>query len=472
MRRALPVLAALAGLAGWLDFSRIHQSQHADSLVPVLAGLTAWTPFFWGQDRLGMLIPLLALPVRSPGPHLMVEGFLALGLSALGLVLLVRVLLPRRVSWAAPSALLFVLVLVLAPPNERFDILWLHQPYTQSFGLGLGAVALLERRGKLRMAAAALLLLAAAWVNVAVGSVVGPLAVWRALLTDTGRAELGRLGLALGSVVLVAAATVCSVLASSSVDLPATPHELLPAGAWPEAAAGLLRVAWRTPGMRAWLEVSLLLALLGLLALAFRRIRAEAGPVLAAAAGLTAVSVVPFGVAATSLWVQKNGYAVRYLIPSLLLVEAALCLLATLPLLAVAREDRGMVRAASLGAVAVAILVTVGPPSTRAVTDAFEARWGAAARDVAASGATHVTGDYWKVWPTVFTTDWLLGSSRRSRWPYGLTDRSIATLERARAVERPRVAVLDGNGAWLGLLGPHRWAVVERRPTCLVLSGN
>lgn len=116
-----------------------------------------------------------------------------------------------------------------------------------------------------------------------------------------------------------------------------------------------------------------------------------------------------------------------------------------------------------------AVLLAVGPPSRQAVVNAFESRWGSTARDVIATRATHVTGDYWKVWPTVFYADWLLGPSGRHDWPYGLTDRSIATLDEARAVPHPRVAALDGRGYWLALLGT-RWAVAERRPSFFLVT--
>jgi hypothetical protein len=469
VRRALAVLAAVAALAGWLDFSRLHQSQHADSLVPVLLGLTGWTPFYWGQDRFGMLVPLLALPVRAPGAHLLLQGFLNLGLSLSGLLLVLRSLLPRHVPWAAPAALLLVLLLLLPPENQRFNILWV-QPYMPSFALGLAAVGLLFRRGVLRVGAATLLLCAAAWINVAFGLVVGPLLVWRVLLVETGRPGAARLRLVLEGLLLIGLATYLSSRLSAGVDVYHTPSELLPGTEWRHAASELLRRAWREPALRAWVQTALALAALGSLGLASARVRERAAPVLVAAAGLAVTAAVPFLAASTSKWVALNGYSFRYLDPSLVLLQGALCLLATLPLLAVPRGDQAPVTWGSVGAVALAVLIAVGPPSSRAVTDAFQSRWGATARDLVAAQATHVTGDYWRVWPTVFTSAWLLGDAGRARWPYGVTDRSVATLERARAVRQPRVAVLDGNTSWLGLIGPHRWAIAERRPTFLLVT--
>jgi hypothetical protein len=467
-RRPLVVLAAVASLAGWLDFSRLQESHHADSLVPVLAGLTAWTPFFWGQDRYGMLIPLLALPVRSPGAHLLLQGFLVIGLSVWGLVLLVRTLLPRSLEWAPAAALLLCLLLLLAPADQRFNILWV-QPYTLSFALALSGVALLHRPGAFRLGAASLLFLAAAWVNVSVGVVVGPLVLWRALFTDVGRLGLARLRFVLTSLGLLALATWCSARLSRAVALPHTPTELLPAAVWRSAASALFHSASDDADVRRWVGVALVLAALGLLSLSLPHIRHSARPVLWAAAGLALTSALPFAAASTSQWVAQNGYPLRYLVPSLLLLEAACCLLATLPLLALPNDVHALQPAASVGAVALATLLAVGPPSGAAVVRPFETRWGAAARDVIGAGATHVTGDYWKVWPTVFYASWLLGDARRRDWPYGITDRSIATLDKSRTLTHARVAALDGHTAWLAFLGPRPWRVVEHRATCLVL---
>jgi hypothetical protein len=469
MRRPLAVLATVAAIAAWLDFSRLQEGHHGDSLVPVLTGLTSWTPFFWGQDRFGMLIPLLALPVRDPEAHLFLQGFLVIGLSVWGLTLLVRTLLPQEFPWVPPVSLLLVLLLLLAPAEQRFNILWV-QPYTLSFGLGLSAVELLRRTGVWRLIGAGLLFSGAAWVNISMGAVVAPLLVWRVCFVDAGRSGLARWRAFLSGAALMVMATFFSARLSQAMPVPHTVLEALPAAAWRGAASELLRNAWANGEIRVWVGVAVCLAALGLLSLASVRVREEAGPALMAAAGLAVTAVVPFAAVATSKWVASNGYSLRYLTPPILLLEAACCLLATLPLLALPLDRRGAVRWGSAGVVSLAILLAVGPPSHQAVVQTFESRWGAEARDVISARATHVTGDYWKVWPTVFYATWLLGRPRRLEWPYGISDRSIATLKQSRAVPHPRVAALDGRTTWLGLLGPHRWSVEERRATCLILT--
>ncbi len=300
-----------------------------------------------------------------------------------------------------PAALLLVLLLLLAPADQRFNILWV-QPYTLSFSLGLSAIELLRRVGTLRLLAAMLLLFAAAWVNVSVGLVLAPLVVWRACFIDTRRLGLARWRPPVASGALLALATWSSTRLSQAVPVPHTAFETLPSRAWLKASAELLRGAWINADIRTWVGVALGLAAFGILSLSSAQVRKEAQPVLLAAAGLMLTAGVPFAAVSTSKWVAGNGYSLRYLTPPLLLIEAACCLVATLPLLALPVDGRGSIRWASSAVVGLAVLLAVGPPSYQAVVRAFESRWGTPARDVIAARATHVTGDYWKVWPTVF----------------------------------------------------------------------
>ncbi|MCM2335078.1 MAG: hypothetical protein NDI82_14180, partial [Anaeromyxobacteraceae bacterium] len=62
----------------------------------MLVSLQRWTPFYWDQERYGMLVPLLALPVRDPLWNLLLQrGLLVLGGLA-AVVLLARHALPDR----------------------------------------------------------------------------------------------------------------------------------------------------------------------------------------------------------------------------------------------------------------------------------------------------------------------------------------------------------------------------------------
>ena len=63
-----------AALAAWMGLGTLHDFQHADSLLTVLISTQRWTPFFWGQDRFGMLVPLLAMPIHHPLANLLAQG--------------------------------------------------------------------------------------------------------------------------------------------------------------------------------------------------------------------------------------------------------------------------------------------------------------------------------------------------------------------------------------------------------------
>src|SRR5262249_22276397 len=135
-------LLLCAGAALWVDLGTLHRLQHGDSLLPVLVSLQRWTPFFWEQDRYGMLIPLLARPVTHPLGNLLFQGFLngTCGMSAF--FLLARFLV-RRPAYPLVGALGATTFLLLAPAPYRFDYL-MDANYGVWLSLGLGGLIVAE----------------------------------------------------------------------------------------------------------------------------------------------------------------------------------------------------------------------------------------------------------------------------------------------------------------------------------------
>ncbi len=80
--RFVSVLSPLVGClaaAICIDLTAAFQRwQDGDTLIPVLSSLYAWTPFYWSQDRLGMLVPLLATPFKHPLTNLLVQNGLTI----------------------------------------------------------------------------------------------------------------------------------------------------------------------------------------------------------------------------------------------------------------------------------------------------------------------------------------------------------------------------------------------------------
>ena len=116
-----PFLIICAVVGSLVSLGELHKHHCSDTLVPILVSLQKWTPFFWGQDRVGMLVPLLTLPLRHPLLNLIAQGaiYVATGLAAM--YLLARYML-RDGSYALAGTLSAVAFLGLAPASWVFEI--------------------------------------------------------------------------------------------------------------------------------------------------------------------------------------------------------------------------------------------------------------------------------------------------------------------------------------------------------------
>src|SRR5215510_2731597 len=139
----LMIVTVCAGVAICVDLGTLHRSHNGDSLIPILVSLYRRTPFYWGQDRLGMLLPLLAMPLRNPLTNLLVQMGLSTFAALVSMCLLARYTLPRGL-WPLAALLSAAGFLALAPAWIRFEILAVHQPYGLSLALVLGGLSLLE----------------------------------------------------------------------------------------------------------------------------------------------------------------------------------------------------------------------------------------------------------------------------------------------------------------------------------------
>ena len=136
------LFVALAAAAALVDLGGLHRLENGDSLVPVLVSLQRFTPFYWDQERYGMLVPLLALPVREPLWNLLLQRLL-LGLAGLSaVVLLARHVLGGR-DWPLAGALAVAGLLAAAPAPWLFEYLF-SQPYGLALALAAGGLAVAE----------------------------------------------------------------------------------------------------------------------------------------------------------------------------------------------------------------------------------------------------------------------------------------------------------------------------------------
>ena len=151
--------AAVGVLTAWLfaaNFSvATNPHLNADQVIHALmAERFDWSrdAYYWGQDRLGSLIPFLGSVLTTLGldgltAMVWVQAAVLLGCGALW-AWLVRDVLLAVLGWSA----------LTLPPYPFYELVNIGHPYLSQFGVGLGLLALLERQPRMigrRLAAVA-----------------------------------------------------------------------------------------------------------------------------------------------------------------------------------------------------------------------------------------------------------------------------------------------------------------------------
>jgi hypothetical protein len=389
-----------------MGLGTLHDSQHADSLLTVLISTQRWTPFFWGQDRFGMIVPLLAMPIRHPLGNMLVQGWIMSVAALAAPFVMARFLVGRNGPWMAIGACTNTLFLLAATPAVQFD--WLvTQPYALSISLGFAALCVADgdyRRG--RSFAALVLLVLAYWVNIGVVVLLTTAAVLKGIRP----------------VRLLLLQAVAASLASLAAAYLASAHTvtgMAPPGKWPngwwqllEGTSGVfvnphsaIGVAIATAAALGWLWWT------------------EALPPGKTATALIAMAVGTWLALGTSLWVGMNLYSFRYMYPTMMIVGAA----ASTALTALLAKWTNALAIASLCVLAAVAMVTHGVPSLSRIDRGLDDRFGRQSGDILRAGATVIAGDYWRVWPAVFHANLTLARAHARSRVFGLAYRSQET---------------------------------------------
>jgi hypothetical protein len=479
MRRAWLLLGALVAAAALLDLGGFHRLENGDSIVPVLVSLQRWTPFYWDQERFGMLVPLLALPLRDPLWNLLLQRGLMILAGLAAVVLLCRHLLAER-DWPLTGAAAAATLLLLA--------------YGLSLSLALAGLAFAEpglggaRRSRRRLAVGLGLVLLAHWVNPATGVLLGLLALARALEDwftpeEDRRAVRERLLCDAGLLAIGLAAGQLSIMLYPLVT--GQPLRLavgfLPVAQWPSAWAAMVARAWSEASGWGWGLLAGAALGAALLLLPSSRSYRRDGLVRAATLLLAAATYAGFVGALT--WVAENRHHPRYLAPAALLVHLAVVSLLAEPVARAARAARPAFLAALL-ALPLAALAAGGGPSLARVRADLDAVAGRSTEDVLAAGCQLVAGDYWSVWPAVWHAA-LVARERGLRDPagdgprriWGVSHRATPTVAQWKGLPAASLRICRPHGdepereAERWLRAYHAWParVVERRATVDVL---
>ena len=395
-----------AGLAAWMGLGTLHDFGHADSLLPVLVSTQRWTPFFWGQDRFGMLVPLLAMPIRHPLANLLAQGWIATCAGLLAPFVVARFITGRDDDWIAIGACTDLLFLLIAPPVVQFD--WLvAQPYGLSICLGFAALILGAESARARDSVAAFLLLALAfWINIGIVFMIG-----------IGTIARGSRPVRL--LALEAAGTAFAFLLARYFASVHTVTAMIPPG---QCVNGWTRLFQNSRGAIASPAIAVVVATGMAVAVGWLWKTGGPPPWRRTAIAL-AMAVGTWLVAGTSLWIGMNSYVFRYMYPTLMIVGIGVSIVLAAPFAQRAR----VLSLGALIALATVAMVRYGTPSLGRVGRGIDARFGGQTAAVLRSGATVIAGDYWRVWPAVFHANLALARAHSHAKVFGLASRSEAT---------------------------------------------
>jgi hypothetical protein len=444
------------GLAVLVSLGSIHKYHNSDSLIPILESVYCWKPYFWVQNRFGMLIPLLTIPVKSPLANLLCQSILNLSAGLMSLFLLAHYLL-RNPAYPFPALLSIAVVLFLSPVWFPW-MFFLGLSYGVWFFLGCLGLVLLEcRPGTVpswpRRGLALLCFVLAHWVYLPTALLLGPLVMARRLFCDrlSVRCQGAEFtcsyprsagptrwrSLLLHDETLLALFCLMLGLAAGWIMMRLVPRpedalrlDGVPVRHWFYAWALTVRNTSTILLSSSWPTVLLLLDGISLLLLLVPALRARSASSWRAALALGAAALSYQSLMATRKWIYDGGCAgIRYCFPGIFALQAAMTIAAVTPVcLALSPHVRRWLYGGSIATILVATVCTFGPPSldgVRAQVDQIY-QFGVDPSEVLTAHCTHIAGDYWKVWTTMFQAnqrcyehDW------RPIW--GITARSSPT---------------------------------------------
>jgi len=427
-----PKLFLVLGTAAvWLSLGRMESLNHADTLVPVLASLYHWTWFYWGQNRLGMPVALVAGIFKNPLDNLIFQTALCT-FFALGGFALIGVLVAGWRCAALSGLTASALFILWAGGGYHLD----HLLAGQSYGLGLfsGILGLLVAEGAGvmgrgpwgRRLAAGLLFFMSLWANLAVAMLLIPLAALRSLpgnqavvLPDAACRRSPRWdwlpGMALAFALNLLIAKLYHHSGNFSFARP---------GLWLDSWVWFARNVWGSSPAKLKV-VFLSCAAAAVVTVALRR--SSSRPLIARGAVVVVAAVVYLAAAGVTNHARESGLPVRYAIPAVCALFGALVATAVGPWVGALGRRRILCEIGLAVALLAAATFRYGLPSRGGVREILDRKFGSRTADIIAGDCRFVLGDYWDVWESVFHANLVLFDSGSSRTVWGLANRASDT---------------------------------------------
>lgn len=445
--RTLVIGIAVMGLVSlWIDLGRFHHTVHADGLLPVMMSLQKWTPFLWGQDRLGAPIALLATPIRHPLYNLLFQAAVMIWLAILSLPFVAR-LVGLRDEYTAVGTLSAVLVLALLGRFRLYDLLWI-EPYAQSLFFGAVGLLALDVRTKtpwLMRVVGLMCLFMGHYLNLALVLPLLPLAMLRPFdSTEPDRPNQARWMAVLATLGAFFASLACTRFSTA-------PHESYgprPFSAWWSAYRGIAAALFDAVPDRTWI-VSAGLIVAGAIGILSPHVapRVRRRTIVAVGCLLLAAASHFLGLV-TSKHILADRTGARYAYMSLVLGLTAAAAWALVPWISrLTSRQRRLVEFTLFATLFAIGPVRYGAPSLSGVTRGLRAHSGAIADDVVAGDVRFLVGGYWKVYPALFLANLDRYEQGRREPVWGLTEKAVATRLKWRPelISHARYAMILGD---------------------------
>lgn len=463
-RLAIVLAACASVIAGvWTTFGELHQHHNGDSLVPILVSLQRWTFYYWEQDRFGMLTPLLAIAFKNPFHNLLAQNFLT-ATAGIAAIFLTSRYIVRDDSWLIVGSVAVTSFLLCASSNHRFQYLSTCQPYNVSLFLGVLALLFVPSESKnhwlTRLTLAGLFIFLASWVNAAICLLLLPFVVFRDILAERSllflvadislqkkcwKEELARSHAAKACGLLVFAILISRLtqqLASYRTTWVVIPSPFDWFSLICQLITGIID-AQPTPYL--WPLFLLFCFALGCVWNFMPRTRSNARM---SACSLSAILLASlcYGIIMALLFKARE----RYLLPAYILINVGVIGFAFKPLFFLFSTIHWRNRVSIVGSLILILIALVwvnGLPSGQRVRFDLDRTLGKQTNDIINAHCTHIAGDYWKVWPTVFHVNMVLNDQGKDQIVWGISHRSLPTrhLWDTVPLSRLRIGVVQGD---------------------------
>lgn len=466
-KRELIFITVFTGvLTVCINFSSIHAYHNADTLIPALASLQYWTPYYWGQERLGLLFAFLAQPIKSPLYNLLFQTQCSILCAVLSLYFMSK-LFQKKMSNFSSTLLALITIVLFFSSFEQFRFFVAHPEYCQAMAFGFGGILLFDNvEGKaflIRCGAGFLFFLIAGWINISIFILLIPMIIvfrffecekeakpaspelagkWS--IRSFLRRELSRAHTwSIGAIILANAIALYG--AKHSIYYQAWKYKILPLMKWPQVWELLLLETWNDYYATGLYIV--ILAMLGTgLFLSWKKELHVFHQNLHILFAATASSAMYTGFLGTLSWIYGNSSRSRYMIPVVIIsiVAASSILMNGTQIYLKRKQIRGLIVFLCFLSL-FTVIATYSIHTISGVRTVFDSpdwghlslidnqlqnnrledvHYGLVAEEIVKYRITHCIGNYWNVWPSVFKANLLLYERGLNHRVFGITNRS------------------------------------------------